>query len=322
MSSPDRRAQLRDLYGFDFPDDLFRFWDFAKRLRPLEPLRALEDVTHSRLVGPFEVLAGHFDGRTPRYSPHLHWRFWMDSPEFFTVIVGDTDGLHWGYWFDDPDAAPDGDVAHYWASDAFEFAADGATLFEAVRTDLEHHHGDCEDYLEDDPEAADDYQADLKEIDRARRVLMRFATGRRTTTGQEYVDRWGYRSKRPNRITAKTPEGMGIVVPPERYRRLSLSDAALRKRLGKERNPADLVAEARRALAEGFPGTALKLGKELWAVAGKDRRARYAAELLDEAYLALGRHTLRRVLAEHVRHRDRPSLDIFDAPDANGDGVT
>jgi hypothetical protein len=38
-----RRTQLRQMYGFDFPDDLFRFWEFANRLRPLEPLAALAD---------------------------------------------------------------------------------------------------------------------------------------------------------------------------------------------------------------------------------------------------------------------------------------
>ena len=39
----DRRSLLRDLYGFDFPDDLFVFWEFSQaRLRPLELLNAPE----------------------------------------------------------------------------------------------------------------------------------------------------------------------------------------------------------------------------------------------------------------------------------------
>ena len=58
----NRRQQLRALYGFDFPEDFFRFWEFVNRLQPLEPLRALDD--HSiQLVGPFEILAGRFDKR-------------------------------------------------------------------------------------------------------------------------------------------------------------------------------------------------------------------------------------------------------------------
>ena len=56
----DRRHQLRELYGFNFPDDFFRFWKFVNRLQPLEPLTALLDLS-IQLVGPFEILAGRFD---------------------------------------------------------------------------------------------------------------------------------------------------------------------------------------------------------------------------------------------------------------------
>src|SRR5947199_216938 len=130
MSPADRRSQLRDLYGFDFPDDLFRFWEFAKRLRPLEPLRALEDAC-------------------------------------------------------------------------------GPALFEAVRIHLEHRQRDYEDLLEEKPAHAASYQEPLREIDRVRRVLMRYATGRRTATGLAYTDRWDYRKKRLKRVTAMTQEHMG-----------------------------------------------------------------------------------------------------------------
>src|SRR5947209_7483956 len=131
-----RRAEIRQLYGFDFPDDLFRFWELVVRLRPLEPLRALTGPLEIALVGPFEVLAGRFDGRSPRYSLHLHWRYYDDPPELFTVLAGGTDGLHWGYYLDDP-ATPSGCVAHYYAHDAFEMGTDGDNLFEAVRLHLE-----------------------------------------------------------------------------------------------------------------------------------------------------------------------------------------
>ena len=116
---PKRRDQLRSLYGFDFPEDLFHFWEFANRLRPLEPLHCLFDPLHVELTGPFEVLAGRFDGRTPRHPMLLHWRYYMDPAEFFTVLTGDTDGLHWGYWLDDPRAGK-GSVASYYADDTLE----------------------------------------------------------------------------------------------------------------------------------------------------------------------------------------------------------
>ena len=50
--NPSRREQLRALYGFDFPDDLFRFWQFVNRLQPLEPLYALGEELGVTLVGP------------------------------------------------------------------------------------------------------------------------------------------------------------------------------------------------------------------------------------------------------------------------------
>ena len=113
-----RREQLHSLYGFDFPDDLFHFWAFANRLRPLEPLAALKDDLGLTLVGPFEVLAGRFDGRLPRLSPLLHWRYYLDPPEFFTVLSGGTAKLHWGFFFDDS-PGKDGCVASYYGDDVF-----------------------------------------------------------------------------------------------------------------------------------------------------------------------------------------------------------
>src|SRR5215472_4392372 len=101
----DRRRQLRELYGFDFPEDFFRFWEFVNRLQPLDPLNALWEPLRMSLVGPFEVLAGRFDGRMPRHSLLLNWRYYADPPEFFTIFAGE-DSLHWGYYLDAPPTGP------------------------------------------------------------------------------------------------------------------------------------------------------------------------------------------------------------------------
>jgi hypothetical protein len=311
-----RRSQLRELYGFDFPDDLFRFWDFATRLRPLEPLLALDEALHIHLAGPFEVLAGRFDRHTPRYSPLLHWRYYLDPPEFFTVLVGDTDGLHWGYYLDDPRAG-EGCLASYYAQDALELSVEGDTLFEAVRLHLEQLARDCEDYRSDDPEHAAEYQASLEELGQLRRRLVEYATSERPETGDAYVDRYQGRSRRRKRVVAATQDGMGIVVPAEQYRPLSLKDRRLWDRLWKRADPLDLIQEARQALAEGFPGTALKLGKDLWAIHA-NIRSDYAWDLLDEAYAALDREVLRDVLQAHRAGRDRPWLDVLHPEDEEG----
>jgi hypothetical protein len=306
-----RRGQLRQLYGFDFPENFFRFWEFATRLRPLEPLAAIYEATGLHLTGPFEVLAGRFDGRSPRYSQLLHWRYSMDPPEFFTALSGGGDGLHWGYYLDDPEAGV-GCVASYYARDVFELAVDGDDLFAAVRLFAEAHWSDCElDYsyqLIDDEE----HGQSLAQLAAFREQLTAFGTAERPEVGEEYVGRYSGRAPRRPEPVAETREGMGVVVPPESYRPLSLSDKKLWSLLGKEDDPAQVVEEARRALREGFPGTALKLGKDLWSF-GAGRRADYAYELLDAAYAALGREPLRRVLQVHRANRELPSVDILEA---------
>ena len=53
---------------------------------------------------------------------------------------------------------------------------------------------------------------------------------------------------------------VGVVVLPERYRPLALTDRKLWPHLRRTKDPADVIEQARQALREGFAGTALKLG--------------------------------------------------------------
>jgi hypothetical protein len=304
-----RREQLRALYGFDFPEDLFRFWEFANRLRPLEPLTALIEVCHIQLAGPFEVLAGRFDRHSPRHRLLLHWRYYNDPPEFFTVLLGDNDGLHWGYYLDNP-ATRTGCVASYYTNDAFELMTDGDTLFEALRLDLEQRHRDCLEYRDRDSEHAGEYDEALAALAEMRRAVQRYETGDRAELGEEYVETYVAERRRAKRIVARTQDGMGVVAPTQTYRSLSLKDKRLWKTLWNEEDPAALVDEARQALRDGYSATALKLGKDLWAVDG-EKHVEYAYELLDAAYAALGRDVLREVLREHRTHRDLPLVDIL-----------
>jgi hypothetical protein len=313
---PDRRALLRRLYGFDFPDDLFAFWDFAKRLRPLEPSLALVETLDIHLVGPFDVLAGRVDRRVPSLPITLHWRYYDDPPEFFTVLKRGEGGLHWGYYLDEPGGAP-GCIASYQTDAAFEISADADDLFEAVRLDLERHYRDCGELRQEEPDRAYDYEMRLRELDGVRQQLMRSGTADRPETGEAYEERYPERSARAACVIAETKDGMGIVAPVETYRSLTLSDKRLWQRLRKDDDPVDLVAEAWQALREGFPATALKLGKDLWTIGGEPRRS-YARQLLEAAYGVLGRSTLQDVLRAHYRHHDLPSVDILD-PQSEGE---
>jgi hypothetical protein len=241
----------------------------------------------------------------------------MDPPEFFTVLAGDTDGLHWGYYLDDP-ATGEGCVASYYASDAFELSADGDSLFEAVRLDLEQRYRDYEEYQLANPAHAEDYQVRLRELDELRASIQQYSTAGRREVGAEYEERYLPRVIRSSRVVAATREGMGIVVPPELYRPLQVRDQKLWSLLRREEGTAAVVERARRALHAGFPGTALKVGKDLWSF-GEKRRAEHAYELLDAAYAALGREPLRRVLQAHRANRELPSVDILEA-EANEGG--
>lgn len=330
-SSPaNRREQLRRCYGFDFPEDLFAFYDFARSLRPLEPLRALEELLGIVLVGPFEVLAGRFDGLTPRYSYWLHWRYHDDPPEFFTILAGQ-EGLHWGYYLDDPTTRSSSCVASYYLHEDFELSCEGDSLFAAVRLHLEHAQAQLEEdtqFLNSDVDVSAIEELNngsfpfsvgsvgVNQLAHLRERLCAFAHQEQEPIGLEYTERYSGQTSRTQRIVAKTLEGMGIVVPPQMYRPLVCSDRQLWSLLRKQKNPVELVEQARQALFEGFPGSALKLGKDLWALTGRQRMI-YSTDLLLEAYTELKRDLLVRVLQTHLANRDLPFVDILESERAS-----
>jgi hypothetical protein len=301
MTQNQIRQALKSTYLIDFPDDLFAFWDFAKSCGADKPLLTFAEATGIALEGPFAILAGEADA--PPNGWHLGTRYYDDPPEFFLVLSGDTDGLHWGYWFDDPDNSPTRSVAQYFSRDAFDLMEDGDSLFEAFRLQLEGCQMTTLEYLETDPDteqARASYEARLETYTLYRSRVVQYATGDRPETGEEYYDK--YAGISPRSVTADTFEGMGIVVPEALYRPLSLGDEELRARAIAGADLSDVVAEAQRALAEGFPGTALKLGRDLWI--GNAGQKQDAYRLLGAAYEALNRPTLQTLLSRIASARE------------------
>jgi hypothetical protein len=140
LTTPEQR--IRDLYGFAFPEDFFRFEEFLGRL----PAEVLSKGCDMRPAFPFAAAFG----RPPEDHPHHpFWedRYYHDLPEFVTLFTGSTDGLHWGYFFDSPVEHPPV-IVHYWHSDTFEDAIDGDNLFEAVRYQVEISERDYLEMLE------------------------------------------------------------------------------------------------------------------------------------------------------------------------------
>jgi hypothetical protein len=287
MDDPARRALLAGHYGLELPDDFFAFAEFAQELAS-HGLALADEPLAIRLGSAFDVFQPDFvaDGFNPLWDS----RYANDPPEFLTVWHGHTDGLHWGYYVDDPGAAAF-PVASYYHSDAFVIGVAGEDLFAACRAHLETLTRDARTYLVDDPAGAEQYQRQLDRLDQIRVVLMRTATGKRVDTGAAYLERYSPRRE----PTAPTRDGMGILVPPASY--TPLADVEVFEAPDYVPTPAEVgryAGAARRALAQGFAGTALKLGKDLWPY---PHYFDTACELLDEAYAALQRPLLQRWLA-------------------------
>lgn len=89
------------------PGDFYEFWEFAKGIKPNKPEYAFNGLGLT-LVGPFDVLANKFHGKTIENEKYLiHWRYYHDVPEFQTVIKGDDKtGYHIGYFRDIPSEMP------------------------------------------------------------------------------------------------------------------------------------------------------------------------------------------------------------------------
>jgi len=278
---------VRDLYGFAFPDEFFRYREFLAEL----PNGVLGEACDMHPAYPFQLAAGNEAKNHPKH-PLWESRYYYDLPEFVTLFTGTTDGLHWGYFFDAPGELPPV-IAHYWHRDTFEHAIDGETLFEATRWQVESNEEGFLEMIDDDPDEEDFYRQQLVQLAGIRDVLSGYWGGDREETGEEYQEAYPVKRKR----AADTWDGLGIVVPKNLYKALSGDPLRVTGGRAEPQKPQveQLTAEAMQLLRDGFPGAALKLGRDLWAWA-KEFPESY--DLLDAAYAALGREPLRRLLAE------------------------
>lgn len=288
MSTPAEQ-RVRDFYGFDFPDEFFWYREFLAKLPP----GVLAEACDMRPAYPFDLA----DGKPVKDHPaHPLWegRYYHDLPEFVTLFHGTTDGLHWGYYFDSPGEMPPV-VCHYWHGDTFQHAVDGDTLFEATRWQVESSEEGLLEMIEDDPDEEAHYRAQIDQLAVIRRALGGYWGGDREETGADYEDTYGGAGWREP--VADTWDHLGIVVAEKQYKKLSADSFRVAKGRA-EPQPTQvmgLAAEAMQLLLDGYPGAALKLGRDLWMWA-KEFPECY--DLLDSAYAALRREPLRRLLAE------------------------
>lgn len=291
MSTPEQR--IRDFYGFDFPDDFFRFREFLGEL----PLMLLGEALDMWPAHPFKVAAGE-PARSHPEHPQWQDRYFDDLPEFLTLFGGTIHGLHWGYFSDDP-GKQEPLVVHYHHKDSFAHSIDGGNIFAAVRHKIEKSEGATREEME----ILNEEQVGLEQLGQLaaiRDVLSRYWGSDRPETGDDYDG-----DPVARHPVAETSSGMGVVAARLQYEALSSDPFVVHNFRSQEPKPDGaeiqrLTAEAFDMLGRGLPVAALQLGHNLWCWADGFPQA-YA--LLDAAYEALGRTPLRKWLGEAKAYR-------------------
>ncbi len=297
MSATDRRRQLREWYGLEFPESLFGVWDLACRRNPDEPRHAFDELV-SRLDGVFDVLAGDFDKEPPPGRLLAHGMSYSDPPEFHTIFWGNGDGEHFGLWYDDPKCPPSC-IVSYFNNDAYDLSHYPADLFLTLRRLLEEM---WDTYTSDDGED-EEYLAPLATLREALRPHMPGAAKRRKQVGAAYLERYTDADVDDRGLVAVTWGQEGITAPAEAYREPMEDDETIWREVSEPAGARRWLKEARKALRDGYPATALKLGKDVRHLGGKGVEPE-ACIVMEEAYLALGRPLLAEILRARTAQRD------------------
>lgn len=277
------RTEVELLYGIAFPDSFYDFYAFLQGLPAEVNLREYLGIS---VAGPLRLLGSDPNPDNP--EPLWEDRAYNDPPEFLVVLEGFMDGERWGFYVDDPNA-PTFPIAHYWHQDAYEFDIAGADLFDVFRRQIEGYQSTTDEYEGYEMETPAETAEANEQLSFLRERLVRYTVEERPETGEDYFDQYPVITERKP-VVAPTLERMGIVVSPELYCVPSLGDTD---------SAEERVDEALRLLHEGYPGTALQVGKNLWV----EDQDELSYRLLDAAYAALGRDLLRKWLDSMIRFR-------------------
>ncbi len=314
MSSPQaRRELLVRLYGFDFPEDLHRFFAACRQEKPLEPLKALEDSLGLRLVGPFEVLAGRFDKVEPPAPILLQGRKRWDLPEFFPVLEEIDGTRRVGFFLDDPDHGGSFGVAVADSENGPNIEVEGEALAWVLRYWLEE--AVCE--MEEDPELAGDEEAKVfrQSLEALRapldRLFSRAGLPVVKETGNAFIEVMPHHFERDEFVALTTQDGTGVVAPFNQSE-TQMDPRRVHEAVWRTKGIEWLIKKAAKMLKQGQPGVALLIGRELWATGTRKRRA-IAAPILEQAYLALGRPSLAKVVQADRAWPDREWTDVASA---------
>jgi hypothetical protein len=137
QSKEKNQAELKQIYGVNFPDSLFWLHEFIVEQRDCEDSIDLNDLAFYP-GGVLKLLLEFDDLDLVKFTgdPLLYDRYYRDVPEFFTYLSSECDGQHWGMLLDEPENRFRG-VAMYWSSDNSSEMTVYESIFDALIEDCE-----------------------------------------------------------------------------------------------------------------------------------------------------------------------------------------
>jgi hypothetical protein len=282
---------------------MFTCWAFWLGLSPLERQAVDRFVQPAGLFTYFEEGGRELIPREG-LDHRLAWRYYLDPPEFVTVLTGRMDGLHYGLWYDAPDAAP-AFVAGYYSRDADAIQCEGRTLLEVLRATIERA---ARDYYP--PATASEAEADLFPKWLVRDAIAEYEAEDLEARGNTPLDAFCYELFQRRLATCSE---IGAVVPATYDTFMPHPSEVVCDAINRDAPVLSAwIAEAERACDNGQPAFALVLGHDFhWRSAGEPQREEAAWRLLGRAYEVLGYGALAAIATLHHHHRHLPSVDIY-----------
>ena len=293
---PAIKARVERTHGLTLPLEVAWFWSCVQSLNSLERL-IWEQALGLRPAGVLTLfeLSEQLEHVCASRAEVMVGRHYHDLPEFLTVALDAARGVHVGLWYDDPRQLPTHVVSYRTPCLWPQLVREGGSLVQHVLNALDEAQESAH-YEEDPPREA--------LVEQLRASVLAHLEAFESRVGQP-LWRPGQADTTPRQ---ETLHGFGVASPcGVEPRQLS----ELRQLLIKDDPRLDQLRElAQQRCAHGSATMMLALGHDYHTMsAGDGLMEARAAELLLEAYAALGYDALGRIALEHFRQRalDRPA---------------
>lgn len=341
MPRDQAMALIEKLFLVRMPEDFFLFWEFAKTINHRKPCSAFSHAyLEWNLVGPYDVLSGlitDFHGFS-KENLLRHCRFYYDPPEFQTVILKkDSNITHYGYYRDEPSSDKPIVVMNR-AAQGGEIKEVGDNLFTLLRGELDSSIAALSKSSQEIPPLtfsssssktprvkSNDSVNKQSQLERAkakqeltiiRDKLIDFCSSHENLS----CESWSRTNARKSKRSAKTLNGVGIVVPTNGdvgYRDLGITDSKLKtiltrisdfkddkKKCSLYKDLHQIINNANLANDECDFGMGLELGLDLF-FQGDPYYHGDIEFLLTNAYTLLERTEFSEILKAHLEERKK-----------------